>query len=208
MSWLSQLLMQLPAFLMVLSGFVLAGIFFQRARTAAILVILASVLTLLQSAFSIFTHKVLLERMIDGQLSNDIYSLIAAGSYTFFYIAISALLLAAAFTGRRPEPSPTDHEVAIPAPLNEASPTLTHRGALVLILGLLGLLMFAPLGIAAWIIGSKDLAAIRDGRMDKSGEGMTLAGKVLGIIATVLMLIGVLVLLAVMAILASEYSGY
>ena len=37
---------------------------------------------------------------------------------------------------------------------------------------------------------------------------MTLAGKVLGIIATVLMLIGVLVLLAVMAILASEYSGY
>ena len=61
MPWLSQLLMQLPAFLMALSGFVLAGVFFQRARTSAILVTLASVLTLLQSAFSIFTHRVLLD---------------------------------------------------------------------------------------------------------------------------------------------------
>lgn len=73
------------------------------------------------------------------------------------------------------------------------SPTTVepHRGTLILVLGILSLLLCAPIGIAAWIMGSSDLAAMRQGRMDRSGESITRVGQVLGIVATVLMAIGV-----------------
>jgi hypothetical protein len=45
--------------------------------------------------------------------------------------------------------------------------------------------IFGPI---AWIMGNTDLAQIRAGTMDPSGEGMTQAGRVLGIVATVLTL--------------------
>ncbi|GIW79665.1 MAG: hypothetical protein KatS3mg105_1472 [Gemmatales bacterium] len=66
-----------------------------------------------------------------------------------------------------------------------------HRGTLVLVLGILSLVVCAPLGIAAWIMGSNDLAAMRAGRMDPSGESMTQVGYVLGIIGTVFFGIGI-----------------
>jgi hypothetical protein len=40
-------------------------------------------------------------------------------------------------------------------------------------------------------MGSWDLREIREGRMDPEGEGMTRAGQVCGIVATILMLLGV-----------------
>jgi hypothetical protein len=78
----------------------------------------------------------------------------------------------------------------------------------VLTFGLLGILLFAPLGIVAWILGSKDLNAMGSGNMDSSGEGMTTAGKVLGIIATVLMVIGLLVATAVLAVIAANFRAF
>ncbi len=208
MSLLSQLLMQLPAFLIAVAGFVLAGVFMQRARAAAILVIIAGILTLLQSGLAIFNHLVLLEMMIDGHISDTVYSIIVSGGFTLFYVAISVLLLAAAFTGRNTT-SPLPTQAITTDTTTSVVDTLTpHRGGLVLTLGLLGLLLFAPLGIAAWIMGSTDLTAMREGRMDKSGEGMTQAGKILGILATILMILGALVFLGTMAILASSYRGF
>ena len=96
------------------------------------------------------------------------------------------------------------------APQNPAINTnaAPHRGGLVLTLGLLGVLLFAPVGIVAWILGSKDLAAMRQGNMDNSGEGMTLAGKVLGILATVMFIVGILVVIAAVAIVATSYRGF
>ncbi len=68
-----------------------------------------------------------------------------------------------------------------------------HRGAMVLILGVLSI-TFCPLtGIAAWMMGSADLREMREGRMDKSGEGSTQAGYVCGIIGTILFLLQVVV---------------
>ncbi len=69
-----------------------------------------------------------------------------------------------------------------------------HRGAVILVLGILGmvfgLLFLCPvLGIIAWILGSSDVREIRAGRMDPEGMGMTQAGWVLGIIATILWLV-------------------
>jgi hypothetical protein len=65
-----------------------------------------------------------------------------------------------------------------------------HRGGTILTLGILSLvclpIVFGPL---AWTMGNNDLKQMRAGRMDRSGEGMTRAGKICGIIATVLMIV-------------------
>jgi hypothetical protein len=61
------------------------------------------------------------------------------------------------------------------------------RGALVLVLGILSLLMFGLItGIPAWVMGHTDLRKIREGRMDGVDEGLTRAGMILGIIGTVI----------------------
>ena len=68
-----------------------------------------------------------------------------------------------------------------------------HRGTLILVLGILGLVVCGPLGIAAWVMGSGDLKEIDAGAMDPAGRGSTEAGKICGIIATILMIVGAIV---------------
>lgn len=68
-----------------------------------------------------------------------------------------------------------------------------HRGTTILVLGILGLVVCAICGIFAWVMGNEDMAKIRAGRMDPEGEGMTQAGRIMGIIASVLLIIGVLI---------------
>jgi len=80
---------------------------------------------------------------------------------------------------------------------------LPHRGGTILLLGAIGLLgaiagtamvfFCLPFGILslglalpAWIMGQKDLAAMRMGAMDVSGRGTTLAGMIMAMIGTVL----------------------
>lgn len=65
-----------------------------------------------------------------------------------------------------------------------------HRGTLILVLGILGLVVCGPLGIVAWIMGSGDLKEMDAGTMDPAGRGTTQAGKICGIIATILMVLG------------------
>ena len=74
-----------------------------------------------------------------------------------------------------------------------------HRGVLILVFGILGLVLCFPFGIAAWIMGNGDLKEIRGGRMDPTGEGLTQAGRICGIIATVLAVLGVLVFFIMLA---------
>ena len=69
-----------------------------------------------------------------------------------------------------------------------------HRGTLILVLGILGLVVCGPLGIAAWLMGSGDLKEMDAGTMDPAGRGNTNAGKICGIIATVLMIVGVIIM--------------
>jgi hypothetical protein len=68
--------------------------------------------------------------------------------------------------------------------------TSPHRGPMILVFGLLSLVACVPLGIAAWVLDKRDLSAIRAGRMDRSGEGMTKAGYVIGIVGTLLFALG------------------
>jgi hypothetical protein len=68
-----------------------------------------------------------------------------------------------------------------------------HRGTLILVLGILGLVICAPLGIAAWVMGAGDLKEMDAGTMDPSGRGATQAGKICGIIGTILLILGLII---------------
>lgn len=77
-----------------------------------------------------------------------------------------------------------------------------HRGGLILVLGILGFFTCQLLGIMAWIMGSEDLREMRAGRMDPSGEGMTQAGTVLGMICGLLLAISLVLGLLALFFLA------
>ena len=68
-----------------------------------------------------------------------------------------------------------------------------HRGTLILVLGILSLVVCAPLGIAAWVMGANDLKEMDAGTMDPSGRGTTQAGKICGIIGTILLIVSLIV---------------
>lgn len=69
-----------------------------------------------------------------------------------------------------------------------------HRGTLILVFGILGLVGCGPiLGIPAWIMGNTDLKEIAAGRMDPAGQGNTKVGKILGMISCILAIIGIVV---------------
>jgi hypothetical protein len=61
----------------------------------------------------------------------------------------------------------------------------------VFVLGLLGLLMCAPLGIFAWVMGNSYLAKCR--AMSVQPDGLAVAGRILGIIATILLILSVVI---------------
>src|SRR5205085_1968353 len=94
---------------------------------------------------------------------------------------------------RRPRPRYADNDEDYRRDWPPRPSLQPHRGAAVLTLGILSLVMSCfPLGIAAWVMGNADLRAMHRGRMDPSGEGTTQAGRICGIISTIpLMIAGV-----------------
>jgi hypothetical protein len=67
-----------------------------------------------------------------------------------------------------------------------------HRGALILVLGILGLVACGIFtGIPAWIMGNGDLAKMRAGTMDPTGESLTNIGRILGMITCILTLVSI-----------------
>ena len=67
-----------------------------------------------------------------------------------------------------------------------------HRGATVLVMGILGMTVCVFCGFAAWAMGSSDLHQMRAGQMDDSGYALTLTGKILGMITTILFVLSLL----------------
>jgi heme/copper-type cytochrome/quinol oxidase subunit 4 len=87
-----------------------------------------------------------------------------------------------------------------------------HRGTMILVLGILGIVLCIICGIIAWVMGNADLREMEAGTMDRSGEGLTKAGKICGMISVILYVVGfalwlVLVLLAMVAGVAGAASG-
>ncbi|MBI5386257.1 MAG: DUF4190 domain-containing protein [Verrucomicrobia bacterium] len=67
-----------------------------------------------------------------------------------------------------------------------------HRGTLILVLGILSIVVCGFLGIPAWLMGGGDLKEMDAGLMDPSGRGNTNAGRICGIIGTVLLVLSVI----------------
>lgn len=113
------------------------------------------------------------------------------------------------------------HEGATPQPAHPAGPGAyggaypqgrrrhlrPHRGSAVLTLGILGLVVCGICGIIAWVMGNTDMAQIRAGIMDPSGEGITNAGRICGMIATILMIVSAGFVLIWMLLVFSMASG-
>lgn len=76
--------------------------------------------------------------------------------------------------------------------IQSAPPVKAHRGVMLLIFGILGILCCFIFAILAWVMGSGDLKAMAEGKMDASGEGLTKAGKILGIIGCIFAILSML----------------
>jgi hypothetical protein len=64
-----------------------------------------------------------------------------------------------------------------------------HRGVLILIFSIVGIVacpIFAPI---AWIMGNHDMMEIRAGRIDPEGESLTNVGRIIGIVGTGLLVL-------------------
>ena len=94
----------------------------------------------------------------------------------------------------------------MPPPMGTLQP---HRGVLILVLGILGLVVCVVCGIVAWVLANSDLEAIRSGRMDPAGEGLTVAGRICGMISVALAVIGLIVWIVFMVVgfSAARMSG-
>jgi hypothetical protein len=102
----------------------------------------------------------------------------------------------------RTGPPPDDYGLdawrsSLPGRGSARGPVLPHRGSAILTIGILALvslIVCVPsviLGPIAWSMGSSDVALMRIGRMDRTGEGATIAGQTCGMIATILGIIGI-----------------
>lgn len=80
------------------------------------------------------------------------------------------------------------------------------QAVLALVLGIIGLVACGVAGPFAWSIGNKELRAIDAGRRSPENRGMANAGKILGIISTVLLVLAVVggVLFVLFAIVLSS----
>jgi hypothetical protein len=70
-----------------------------------------------------------------------------------------------------------------------------HRAGTILALGIIGLFVCGPLCVAAWVMGDGDLREMDRGFIDNSGRSTTTTGRSLGILGTILWIIGMVVVL-------------
>jgi hypothetical protein len=92
----------------------------------------------------------------------------------------------AALQKRPPEASPE----TMPELRRDLEP---HRGPLIMVLGIVSLVMIGflppvgiPFGIVAWVMGHKDLKKIKKKEMDPDGESKTNAGRLCGLVGTLI----------------------
>jgi ABC-type Fe3+ transport system permease subunit len=79
-------------------------------------------------------------------------------------------------------------------------PRTPHRGVTILVLGILGIICCPILGIVAWIMGNNDLVEIQAGRMDPAGRDLTNIGRILGMVAVGLAVLGLIYWIVMLAV--------
>lgn len=84
-------------------------------------------------------------------------------------------------------------------------PAPTHgKATTALVLGILSLIVCAPLGIPAFIMGRGAEREIQASGGRLSGEGLAKAGWILGLIAMILMALGILLIIVLFAVGAAS----
>ena len=74
-----------------------------------------------------------------------------------------------------------------------------HRGPLILVLALMGLFIQCPIfPFMTWVMGSNDLREMQAGRMDPAGRDLTRAGMIIGMVLSILWILGFLLIFVVM----------
>jgi hypothetical protein len=101
---------------------------------------------------------------------------------------------------KEPPPGPTDFQQPVEPPFRRprSGPYASNRADLVLFFGIFSLFLCGPLGIIAWIMANSDLRKIRAGTLAPVKIGTLKAGRILGIIGTVMF--GVVLALGVVAV--------
>jgi len=79
-----------------------------------------------------------------------------------------------------------------------------HRGTLVLVMGILSLVVCGVFGPIALSMGRNDLAEIDAGLMDPSGRGTVNAGRICGIIGTIILVLQILYIVFIIVVVASQ----
>lgn len=75
----------------------------------------------------------------------------------------------------------------------------SSQATTVLVLGIIGIVLCQLLGPVAWVMGNNELQAIDAGRRPPENRGTANAGKILGIISTVLMILGIVFFILIFA---------
>ncbi len=97
---------------------------------------------------------------------------------------------------------PIENVQAYPA----GQPVRPHRGVMILVFGILGLVCCIVFGIVAWVMGNGDLREMDAGRMDPSGRGLTQAGKICGIVSVALQIVILVIWLLVFVVTGAGFA--
>lgn len=89
-------------------------------------------------------------------------------------------------------------------PTDPSQYSQSSQATTALVLGILSLVLCQVLGPFAWVMGKNEVEAIDAGRRDPANRGTANAGKILGIIATVMLAIGIILGIAFIAALVAS----
>lgn len=113
-----------------------------------------------------------------------------------------ALILAAPFVSASRGPAHAESAASMPASGSQRA----SRATRLLVFAILGISVFGPLAIPAWIMGNRDLRAIRAGEMDATDKDTVAFARGLGMVGTILFIVG-FVLLAIAIPLLLQQVG-
>ena len=71
----------------------------------------------------------------------------------------------------------------------------SSQASTALVVSIVGLVCCQVLGIVAWIMANSELKAIQEGRRNPANEGTATAARIIGIVTTVLLAIGIVFLI-------------
>lgn len=80
----------------------------------------------------------------------------------------------------------------LPPTIPGAVPQQSSKATIAVVLGVLGIVCCGLLAPAAWYLASEELKSISAGRLPEANRGMAQVAKILGIIGSILLVIGLL----------------